>query len=47
METIREIVFYKDYFEQFFEPLSQKVKNKIDEVLFMFTIIERIPTRFF
>jgi len=47
MDTIREIVFYKNYFDDFFEPLSQKVKDKIDEVLFMFTIIERIPTKFF
>lgn len=47
MEAIREIIFYKDYFDEFFEPLPQKVQNKIDEVLFMFTIIERIPTKFF
>ncbi|MBW7845435.1 MAG: type II toxin-antitoxin system RelE/ParE family toxin [Bacteroidia bacterium] len=47
MDAVREIIFYKDYFDNFFEPLTQKVKNKIDEVLFMFTIIERIPTKFF
>ncbi|MGC4130328.1 MAG: type II toxin-antitoxin system RelE/ParE family toxin [Bergeyella sp.] len=47
MDAIREIIFYKDYFDDFFEPLPQKVKDKIDEVLFMFTIIERIPTKFF
>ena len=47
METIREIVFYKDYFEEFFETLTDKVKNKIDEVLFMMTILERVPTKFF
>jgi phage-related protein len=47
MEIIREIVFYKDYFDLFFEPLAGKVKNKIDEVLFMMTIIERVPTKFF
>ncbi len=33
MEAIREIAFYKDYFDDFFEPLPEKVKNKIDEVL--------------
>ncbi len=43
MDAIREIIFYKDYFDDFFEPLTKKVKDKIDEVLFMFTIIERIP----
>ena len=47
MDVIREIIFYKDYFDDFFEPLTPKVKDKIDEVLFMFTIIERIPTKFF
>jgi len=58
METIREIVFYKEYFDDFFEPLTEKVKDKIepltekvkdkiDEVLFMITILKRIPTKFF
>jgi phage-related protein len=47
MEIIREIVFYKDYFDDFFEPLTEKVKDKIDEVLFMMTILERVPTKFF
>jgi phage-related protein len=31
----------------FFETLPRKVKDKIDEVLFMITIIERIPAKFF
>ena len=47
MKTIREIVFYKNYFEDFFETLGEKVKDKIDEILFMMTILERIPTKFF
>ena len=47
MEKIREIVFYKNYFDDFFETLTEKVKFKIDEVLFMTTILERIPTKFF
>lgn len=44
---IREIVFYKDYFNDFFETLPHKVKGKIDEVLFMLTILERVPSKFF
>ncbi|MEZ4915342.1 MAG: type II toxin-antitoxin system RelE/ParE family toxin [Chitinophagales bacterium] len=44
---MRNIIFYKNYFYDFFDPLDEKVKNKIDEVLFMITIIERIPTKFF
>lgn len=47
MEIIREIVFYKDYFDNFFETLPNKIKDKIDEVLFMMTILERVPTKFF
>ncbi|PKP12678.1 MAG: addiction module toxin RelE [Bacteroidetes bacterium HGW-Bacteroidetes-3] len=44
---IREIVFYKDYFDDFFETLTDKVQDKIDEVLFMMTILERVPAKFF
>ncbi len=47
METFREIIFYKDYFETFFENLNDKAKNKVDEVLYMITILDRIPTKFF
>lgn len=47
MKTIREIIFYKDYFDTFFEPLTEKVKCKIDEVLFMVAILERVPSKFF
>lgn len=47
MYATREIIFYKEYFESFFKTLPSEVKDKIDEVLFMITIIERIPTKFF
>ncbi len=47
MKTIREIIFYKDYFDIFFEALAEKVKEKIDEVLYMITILERVPVKFF
>lgn len=47
MEKIREIVLYKNYFEDFFETLTEKVKDKVDEVLFMTTILERVPSKFF
>ncbi len=46
MERIREIVFYKKYFEDFFEKLNEKTQNKIDEVLFMLTVLERVPIKF-
>lgn len=47
MAVIRQIVFYRDYFDVFFEALTEKVKDKIDEVLFLMTILERVPTKFF
>jgi phage-related protein len=47
VETIREIVFYKEHFEEFFETLNDKTKDKVDEVLYMISILERIPTKFF
>jgi phage-related protein len=47
VEFVREIVFYKAYFDDFFEPLSNRIKHKIDDVLFMITILERVPAKFF
>lgn len=47
MEIIREIIFYKNHFDEFFKSLNEKVQNKVDEVLFMITIVERIPKKFF
>ncbi len=47
MKKVREILFYKNYFEDFFEKLDEKTQNKVDEVLFMLTVLERIPVKFF
>ena len=46
MEKIRELVFYKHYFGEFFERQSEKVKEKIDYVLFLITHAERVPEKF-
>ncbi len=46
MENIRQIIFYENYFEDFFNKQTEKVKNKIDEVLFLITITERVPKKF-
>jgi len=43
----RHLVFFKSYFNDFFEPLNEKVKNKIDQVLFMVRTVEHIPKKFF
>ena len=43
----RQLVFFRHYFKNFFEPLDDKLKNKIDQVLFLIRIAERIPSKFF
>ena len=46
MEKIRQIIYYKHYFEEFFDKQTEKVKGKIDEVLFLISIVERVPKKF-
>lgn len=47
MEQKRQLVFFKNYLNDFFEPLNDKLKDKIDQVLFMVQIAHRIPKKFF
>jgi hypothetical protein len=47
MEKKRILIFYKDYFNDFFDKLPEKIKGKIDEVLYMIMVLERIPAKFF
>ena len=47
MEQVREIFIFERYFQDFISTLSLKVKNKVVEVLFLITVAERIPTKFF
>lgn len=46
MEQIRELIFYRHYFDHFFEQQTEKVKEKIDYVLFVVTHAERVPEKF-
>ncbi|HYV94301.1 MAG TPA: type II toxin-antitoxin system RelE/ParE family toxin [Chitinophagales bacterium] len=46
MDSIRKIIYYKHYFKEFFDEQTEKVKEKIDYVLFVVTVAERIPTKF-
>lgn len=46
MEKVREVIFYKHYFNEFFKSLSPLAKSKVDYVLFLLTHIERIPEKF-
>lgn len=47
MERKRKLIFYKEYFNEFFDKLPEKVKGKIDEVLYMIMVLQRIPAKFF
>lgn len=43
---IREVVTYKEYFDDFFKAQPQKVRDKIIKVLDIIEQVERIPTTY-
>jgi len=47
MDKTRQIHFFKHYFTDFFDSQTEKVKEKIDRVLFVISVAERIPVKFF
>ena len=47
MERHRQIIYFKDYFLDFFDQQTENVKEKIDYVLFVVTVAHRIPQKFF
>lgn len=47
MEQIRQIIFFKNYFLDFFNDQPENVKEKIDYVLYIIRVAERIPKKFF
>jgi phage-related protein len=44
---IRDLIFYKKYFLDFYENQSDKIKEKIDYVLNLVCNTERVPEKFF
>jgi len=46
MEKIREIIAYKNYFEDFLRTQPIKVQNKIFKILEAIETLERIPTTY-
>ena len=42
----REVITYKDYFEDFFKEQSRKVQDKIIKVLDILETVERVPTTY-
>ena len=47
MDKKRQIIYFKDYFNGFFVSQTEKVKDKIDYVLFLIAVTDRIPKKFF
>ena len=43
---VREIIFYKDHFFDFYTPLQDKVKMKIKYVLELIKQVEKVPAKF-
>jgi len=47
MDRKRQLILFRSYFYDFFEAQPDKVKSKIDYVLFLIRISEKIPKKFF
>jgi phage-related protein len=47
MDTLREIIYYKDYYLDFFKTLTPTVRKKFDHVLGLISTVERIPKTMF
>jgi len=43
----RQLIYFKEYFRNFFDKQTEKTKDKIDYVLFLVTVAEKIPGKFF
>lgn len=43
---MKQIIAYKDYFEDFYESLTQKERDKIDRVLVLMQSDNRMPSHF-
>lgn len=46
MEKVREVVFYRHFFQEFFDRQTEKEKEKIDYVLFLIEHTDQVPEKF-
>jgi phage-related protein len=46
MNQIRELIFYRNHFYDFYDKQTEKAKEKIDYVLFLVTHIDNVPVKF-
>ena len=47
MEKKRQLIYFRHYYWDFFNNQTEKIKDKIDYVLFLMTIADKIPGKFF
>tara|TARA_R110002072_G_scaffold216480_3_gene373833 strand:+ start:1889 stop:2239 length:351 start_codon:yes stop_codon:yes gene_type:complete len=47
VESKRDIIIFQGHFKAFYDPLNDKLKGKINSVLFLVRIADRIPSKFF
>lgn len=47
MHKKRQLIYFRNYYWDFFNTQTEKTKDKIDYVLFLITVAERIPAKFF
>jgi hypothetical protein len=47
MNKKRQLIYFRDYFWDFFNKQTEKTKDKIDYVLFLVTVADKIPRKFF
>ncbi len=47
MDKKRQLIYFKNYYLDFFNSQEEKTKDKIDYVLFLVTVADRIPKKFF
>ena len=47
MDKKRELIYFREYFWDFFNQQSEKTKDKIDYVLYLVTSADKIPGKFF
>ena len=47
MKNKRQIVYFRQYFKDFYDAQTARVKTKIDYVLYLITVAELIPKKFF
>lgn len=47
MNKKRQLIYFREYFWDFFDKQKEKTKDKIDYVLFLVTVADKIPGKFF